>query len=76
MILQTYTVLSTKTSELVGVDDETKFVVTDPTDLRVYGLNLSVPEDAKVIIKPWNEREQTDKCAESGVDDQVSVFVM
>ena len=41
---------------------------------RVYGLNLSVPEDAKAIIKPWNEREDVDKFAESGVDDQVSVF--
>jgi hypothetical protein len=38
---------------------------------RVYGLNLSIPEDAKVIIKPWSEREEVDKFAESGVDDQV-----
>jgi hypothetical protein len=51
-----------------------EFVVTDPCEPRVYGLNLSVPEDAKVIIKPWNEREQTDKFAESGVDDQVRLL--
>ena len=51
-----------------------EFVVTDSCELRVYGLNLSVPEDAKVIIKPWNEREQTDKFAESGVDDQVRLL--
>ncbi|KAF7983194.1 hypothetical protein HWV62_23452 [Athelia sp. TMB] len=38
---------------------------------KVYGLNLSVPEDAQVVIKPWHEREGTDKWAESGVDDQV-----
>lgn len=44
----------------------------DPCESSVYGLNLSVPEDAKAIIKPWDEREQTDKFAESGVDDQVS----
>jgi hypothetical protein len=50
-----------------------KLIVTDPREPRVYGLNLSVPEDAKAIIKPWNEREQTDKFAESGVDDQVRI---
>ena len=48
--------------------------MTDLREPRVYGLNLSVPEDAKAIIKPWNEREQTDKFAESGVDDQVRSF--
>ena len=35
----------------------------------VHGLNLSVPEDAKELIKPWAEREDTDRYAESGVDD-------
>ena len=37
----------------------------------VYGLNLSVPEDAKAVIKPWDERDDTVKFADSGVDDQV-----
>jgi hypothetical protein len=55
---------------------EAKFVVTDLREPRVYGLNLSVPEDAKAVIKPWNEREQTDKFAESGVDDQVSFAIV
>jgi len=55
-------------------DRVAKFVVTDPREPRVYGLNLSVPEDAKAIIKPWDEREQTDKFAESGVDDQVRIL--
>lgn len=41
----------------------------------MYGLNLSVPEDAQTIIKPWHEREGTDKWAESGVDDQVVFHV-
>jgi len=31
-----------------------------------------VPEYAKDLIKPWNEREGTEKYADSGVDDQVS----
>ena len=37
----------------------------------MHGLNLTVPEDAKETIKPWDERESTDKFAESNVDDQV-----
>lgn len=40
-------------------------------ELSVHGLNLAVPEDAKELIKPWSERESTDKYADSGVDDQV-----
>jgi hypothetical protein len=35
-------------------------------------LNLIVPEDAKAVIKPWDEREDTAKYADSNVDDQVS----
>lgn len=34
-------------------------------------MNLTVPEDAKETIKPWDERESTEKFAESNVDDQV-----
>lgn len=41
---------------------------------KVFGLNLTVPEDAKELIKPWNERESTDKYADSGVDDQVCLL--
>lgn len=37
----------------------------------MHGLNLTVPEDAKETIKPWDERETTEKFAESNVDDQV-----
>ena len=37
----------------------------------VHGLNLTVPEDAKETIKPWDERESTEKFADSNVDDQV-----
>ncbi|KAK7437865.1 hypothetical protein VKT23_018301 [Stygiomarasmius scandens] len=41
----------------------------------VHGLNLSVPEDAKEVIKPWDQREETSKYAESGVDDQIIIHV-
>lgn len=37
----------------------------------MYGLNLSVPEDARAVIKPWDQRDDTTKFADSGVDDQV-----
>jgi len=43
--------------------------------VSVYGLNLTVPEDAQAVIKPWDEREDTSKFAESGVDDQVIIHV-
>jgi PITH domain len=42
----------------------------------VYGLNLSVPEDAKAIIKPWDERDDTTKFVDSGVDDQVRLSLL
>jgi hypothetical protein len=38
---------------------------------RVNGLNLTVPEDAKEVIKAWDMRENTEKFVDSGVDDQV-----
>jgi PITH domain len=41
--------------------------------ISVHGLNLTVPEDAKAIIKSWDEREDTSKYADSNVDDQVIV---
>jgi len=42
---------------------------------NVHGLNLTVPEDAQAVIKPWEERDDTSKSAESGVDDQVIIHV-
>jgi len=41
----------------------------------VHGLNLEVPEDARSVIKPWDEREDVTKFAESGVDDQLVIHV-
>ncbi|TFK83081.1 DUF1000-domain-containing protein [Polyporus arcularius HHB13444] len=42
---------------------------------NVHGLNLTVPEDAQALIKPWDEREDTQHFAESGVDDQIIIHV-
>ncbi|KIK69643.1 hypothetical protein GYMLUDRAFT_34036 [Collybiopsis luxurians FD-317 M1] len=42
---------------------------------NVHGLNLTVPEDAKEVIKPWDQREDTEKFADSNVDDQVIIHV-
>ena len=56
--------LSPESGNLFGVIDRD----------NVFGLNLSVPEHAKHVIKPWDERESVEKYAESGVDDQVSVL--
>jgi hypothetical protein len=39
---------------------------------KVHGLNLSVPEDAKEVIKPWDERDSVERYCETGVDDEVS----
>lgn len=38
----------------------------------VHGLNLDIPEQARDVIKSWNEREDVTKFADSGVDDQVT----
>ena len=37
----------------------------------VHGLNVTVPEDAKAVIKPWDEREDNSRFVDSNVDDQV-----
>ncbi|PVF93669.1 DUF1000-domain-containing protein [Serendipita vermifera] len=42
---------------------------------RVNGLNLTVPEDARELIKPWDMREDTGKYVDSGVDDQLIINV-
>lgn len=42
---------------------------------KVHGLNLAVPEQAKAIVKPWHEREDTGEFADSGVDDQIIIYV-
>ncbi|KAJ3930612.1 MAG: galactose-binding domain-like protein [Lentinula lateritia] len=42
---------------------------------NVHGLNLADPDDAKETIKPWDQRENIEKFAESNVDDQVIIHV-
>jgi len=56
---------STDTFNLFGVIDRN----------NVHGLNLTVPEDAKEIIKPWDEREDNSKYLDSSVDDQLIIHV-
>jgi hypothetical protein len=38
---------------------------------NVFGLNLTRPEDAREMIKPWNERNSTVRWGDSGEDDEV-----
>ncbi|KAF8068704.1 galactose-binding domain-like protein [Lyophyllum atratum] len=56
-------------SSIAGTDVANLYGVIDKD--KVHGLNLAVPEDAKKVIKPWDEREDTTEFAESGVDDQI-----
>ncbi|CAL1703409.1 unnamed protein product [Somion occarium] len=42
---------------------------------NVHGLNLTVPEHARAVIKPWNEREDTTASAESQDDDEIIIHV-
>ncbi|KAF8605065.1 DUF1000-domain-containing protein [Ceratobasidium sp. AG-I] len=57
--------LSAGSTNLFGVIDRDK----------VHGLNLSVPEDAKEVIKPWDERDSVNKFCETGVDDELILHV-
>ncbi|EPQ52158.1 DUF1000-domain-containing protein [Gloeophyllum trabeum ATCC 11539] len=60
-------------SQLVGSDIDSLYGVIDKD--KVYGLNLTVPEDAKAVVKPWEEREDTTLFAESNVDDQLILHI-
>jgi len=42
---------------------------------NVFGVNITVPEDAKELIKPWPERDSTIKYADSNVDDQLIIHI-
>lgn len=41
----------------------------------IHGLNLSVPETARDVIKPWDARDSTDAYAQSNVDDQLIIHI-
>ncbi|EMD35605.1 hypothetical protein CERSUDRAFT_53781 [Gelatoporia subvermispora B] len=60
-------------SLLAGADVGNLYTSIDKNN--VHGLNLTVPEDAQAIIKPWNERDDTSTSARSNVDDQVIIHV-
>ncbi|KZT03774.1 DUF1000-domain-containing protein [Laetiporus sulphureus 93-53] len=60
-------------AELEGTDVANLYGSIDK--MNVHGLNLTVPEDAQAVIKPWDERNDTSKSAESGVDDQIIIHV-
>ncbi|KAH9973887.1 galactose-binding domain-like protein [Lactifluus volemus] len=64
---------SSNASQIVGSNTDNLFSIIDRAN--VHGLNLTVPEDAKETIKPWDERESTDKFADSNVDDQLIIHV-
>ncbi|TCD63111.1 hypothetical protein EIP91_005983 [Steccherinum ochraceum] len=64
---------SSNASEIEGTDLMNLYGFIDRQN--VHGLNLTVPEDARAIVKPWEERDDTTKMAESGVDDQVIIHV-
>ncbi|PPQ89233.1 hypothetical protein CVT25_001312 [Psilocybe cyanescens] len=60
-------------ADLSGTDASNLFRVIDRDN--VYGLNLTVPEDAKQVIKPWDEREDNAKYIDSNVDDQLIIHI-
>ncbi|KAF8843906.1 DUF1000-domain-containing protein [Paxillus ammoniavirescens] len=60
-------------ADLSGTDQSNLFPYIDRDN--VHGLNLVVPEQAKALIKPWSEREDTTQFADSGVDDQMIIHV-
>jgi len=59
--------------DLAGSSSDNLFGVIDRDN--VHGLNLAVPEDARAVIKAWDEREDTARFADSGVDDQLVIHV-
>lgn len=46
-------------------------LISQRIESSVHGLNLTVPEDAKKLIKPWDQREDNAVYVDSNVDDQV-----
>jgi len=42
---------------------------------NVFGLNLTEPESAKEVIKPWDGRENMERWVETGEDDEMILHV-
>ncbi|TDL22803.1 DUF1000-domain-containing protein [Rickenella mellea] len=64
---------SSNASEIEGSGATNLYSVIDRQS--VHGLGLDVPESAKAVIKPWDERDDTAAFAESIVDDQLVIHV-
>ncbi|KAF9528696.1 galactose-binding domain-like protein [Crepidotus variabilis] len=60
-------------SELAGGDISNLYRFIDKDN--VHGLNLTVPEHAKEVIKPWDRRDDNTIFLESNVDDQLMIHV-
>ncbi|KAG8893718.1 hypothetical protein FRB99_001784 [Tulasnella sp. 403] len=56
----------------VGGSAEVSNLFTSIDRDNVFGLNLTVPEDAREIVKPWESQESLEKWADSGEDDEAS----
>ena len=63
-----------------GIDEGSTAMRSDETNLysqidkdKIFGLNLSSPDQGSKCIKPWDKREEMGSWTESGVDDQVRV---
>jgi len=65
--------LNSMATELAGIDLSNLYSVIDKNN--VHGLNLDVPETAKELIKPWENREDDEKFVESNVDDQLMIHI-
>ncbi|TFK72072.1 DUF1000-domain-containing protein [Pluteus cervinus] len=64
---------SSVASALADLDPANLYSLIDKQN--THGLNLSDPEGARSVIKPWNEREDTVKFVDSSVDDQMVIHV-
>jgi hypothetical protein len=63
--------MTTPSSNISALETQNLFGSIDRDN--VFGLNISVPEHAREVIKPWDQRESLEKLVESAVDDQVRV---
>ncbi|KZV95850.1 DUF1000-domain-containing protein [Exidia glandulosa HHB12029] len=60
-------------SHLQGTDATNIYSLVDKAN--VHGLNLTVPEHARDVIKPWDQRDDVTKFADSNVDDQMILHI-
>lgn len=63
-----------------GINSDSTSLRSDETNLykhidkeKIFGLNLSQPQEGSKCIKPWDQKGDMSTWTESGVDDQVSV---